>query len=71
MMEEMLQRGHLAAAYGRRTPIAAGKIDRLMIDPIPEILHTGHVHIKGLTQYGESLASTPEPGSPRPRSRSR
>ncbi len=51
MMEEMLQRRHLAPAYGRRTPIAAGKIDRLIIDPIPEILHTGHVHIKGLTQY--------------------
>jgi DNA polymerase II small subunit len=51
MMEEMLQRRHLAPAYGRRTPIAAGKIDRLIIDPLPEILHTGHVHIKGLTLY--------------------
>ena len=51
MMEEMLQRRHLAPAYGRRTPIAAGKTDRLIIDPLPEILHTGHVHISGLTQY--------------------
>jgi len=51
MMEEMLQRRHLAPAYGRRTPIAAGKADRLIIDPLPEILHTGHVHISGLTQY--------------------
>jgi len=51
MMEEMLQRRHLAPAYGRRTPIAAGKSDRLIIDPIPEILHTGHVHIRGLTNY--------------------
>jgi len=51
MMEEMLQRRHLAPAYGRRTPIAAGKTDRLIIDPLPEILHTGHVHIRGLTQY--------------------
>ena len=51
MMEEMLQRRHLAPAYGRRTPIAAGKSDRLIIDPLPEILHTGHVHIRGLSQY--------------------
>jgi DNA polymerase II small subunit len=51
MMEEMLQRRHLAPVYGRRTPIAAGKTDRLIIDPLPEILHTGHVHIRGLTQY--------------------
>jgi DNA polymerase II small subunit len=51
MMEEMLQRRHLAPAYGRKTPIAAGKTDRLIIDPLPEILHTGHVHISGLTQY--------------------
>ena len=51
MMEEMLIRRHLAPAYGRRTPIAAGKIDRLIIDPLPEILHTGHVHIKGITNY--------------------
>jgi DNA polymerase II small subunit len=51
MMEEMLQRRHLALAYGRRTPIAAGKTDRMIIDPLPEILHTGHVHIRGLTHY--------------------
>jgi DNA polymerase II small subunit len=51
MMEEMLQRRHLAPVYGRRTPIAAGKTDRLIIDPLPEILHTGHVHIRGLTNY--------------------
>jgi len=51
MMEEMLVRRHLAPAYGRRTPIAAGRTDRLIIDPLPEILHTGHVHIKGITTY--------------------
>jgi DNA polymerase II small subunit len=51
MMEEMLKRRHLALSYGRRTPIAAGKVDRLIIDPLPEILHTGHVHIRGITHY--------------------
>jgi DNA polymerase II small subunit len=51
MMEEMLVRRHLAPAYGRKTPIAAGRQDRLIIDPIPEILHTGHVHVSGITTY--------------------
>ncbi|MDP2797068.1 MAG: DNA-directed DNA polymerase II small subunit [Methanoregula sp.] len=51
MMQEMLQRRHLAPVYGRRTPIAAGKTDRMIIDPLPEILHTGHVHVKGITSY--------------------
>ncbi len=34
-----------------RTPIAAMKTDRLVIDPLPEILLTGHVHICGITRY--------------------
>jgi DNA polymerase II small subunit len=51
MMEEMLVRRHLAPVYGRKTPIAAGRQDHMIIDPVPEILHTGHVHILGLTQY--------------------
>jgi DNA polymerase II small subunit len=51
MMEGMLQRRHLAPTYGRRTPVAADRNDRLLIDPIPEVLHTGHVHIMGMMQY--------------------
>ena len=51
MMEEMLARRHLAPAYGRKTPIAASRQDRMIIDPVPEILHTGHVHIRGITFY--------------------
>jgi len=51
IMEHMLKRRHLALSYGLRTPIAAAKQDRLVIDPLPEILHTGHVHICGITKY--------------------
>jgi len=51
MMEEMLQRRHLAPIYGRKTPIATGRQDRLIIDPLPEILHTGHVHVRGIMTY--------------------
>jgi DNA polymerase II small subunit len=51
IMEEMLKRRLLASPYGMRTPIAAMKTDRLVLDPLPEILHTGHVHICGITRY--------------------
>jgi DNA polymerase II small subunit len=51
MMMGMLQRRHLAPTYGKRTPIAAGTEDHLIIDPVPEVLHTGHVHIMGITDY--------------------
>jgi DNA polymerase II small subunit len=51
MMEEMLRRRHLALTYGKRVSLAAEKMDRLIIDPIPEVFHTGHVHTSGITTY--------------------
>ena len=51
IMDEMLKRRLLAPSYGMRTPIAAMKTDRLVINPLPEILLTGHVHICGVTRY--------------------
>jgi DNA polymerase II small subunit len=55
MMAGMLQRRHLAPTYGKRTPIAASREDTLVIDPVPEVLHTGHVHILGITDYRGTL----------------
>ena len=52
----MLKRRHLTCTYGERTPIYASREDRLVIDPIPEIFHTGHVHISGITKYRGVLA---------------
>jgi len=51
MMVEMLERRHLAPVYGRRTPMSPEPKDRLVIDPVPEILHTGHVHTSGITRH--------------------
>jgi DNA polymerase II small subunit len=56
VIPEMLKRRHLAPCYGKRTPIAADTVDRLIIDPIPEVLHCGHVHITGITRYRGVLA---------------
>lgn len=55
IIPEMLKRRHLAPCYGKRTPIAADITDRLIIDPIPEVVHTGHVHIYGISRYRNVL----------------
>lgn len=55
IMTGMLQRRHLAPTYGRKTPLAASKEDHLVIDPIPEVLLTGHVHILGIADYRGTL----------------
>lgn len=51
IMEEMLKRRLLAPTFGLRTPIAPGKTDALVIEPVPEVLFTGHVHISGIKRY--------------------
>jgi DNA polymerase II small subunit len=51
IMEEMLKRRHLAPTFGMRTPIAPAERDPLVIDPVPEVLFTGHVHITGIKKY--------------------
>ncbi|MEM2944015.1 MAG: DNA-directed DNA polymerase II small subunit [Methanomassiliicoccales archaeon] len=50
-MREMLRRRHLAPIYGGKTPIAPEKKDFLVIDPVPDIFVTGHVHGAGVSDY--------------------
>jgi DNA polymerase II small subunit len=50
-MIEMLKRRHLAPLYGNRTLIAPEKEDYLVIDDVPDIMHSGHVHTYGTTFY--------------------
>jgi DNA polymerase II small subunit len=59
MMEWMLKRRHLAPTYGKKTPIAADREDHLLIDPVPEVLLTGHVHVMGIIQYHGTLGINP------------
>ncbi|TFG23506.1 MAG: DNA-directed DNA polymerase II small subunit [Promethearchaeota archaeon] len=51
IMEEFLKCRHLAPIYGKKTQIAPTNKDWLVIDQIPEIFHTGHVHINGIGYY--------------------
>ena len=50
-MKEMLKRRHMAPIYGGKTPIAPEKKDYLVIDPVPDIFVTGHVHGAGISEY--------------------
>jgi DNA polymerase II small subunit len=50
-MEEFLNIRHLAPIYGERTPLASELEDHLVIDEVPNVLHTGHVHINTYKNY--------------------
>lgn len=50
-MVELLKSRHIAPIYGEKTPLAPEPKDRLIIDPVPDVFHAGHVHVEGLAEY--------------------
>ncbi len=50
-MKEFLISRHLAPVFGEKTQLAPVSKDWLIIDSIPDIFHTGHVHINGYGKY--------------------
>ncbi|WNY27343.1 DNA-directed DNA polymerase II small subunit [Methanolapillus ohkumae] len=54
-MLEMVKRRHLAPTYGSRVMISPEKKDYLLIDQIPDIIHCGHVHTVGISNYKNIL----------------
>ncbi|MFW9949370.1 MAG: DNA-directed DNA polymerase II small subunit [Candidatus Thorarchaeota archaeon] len=50
-MKEFLICRHLAPVFGEKTQIAPLDNDWLVIDKIPDIFHTGHIHINGIGKY--------------------
>lgn len=51
IMKELLEKRHLAPIYGERTPLASEIEDHLVIEDIPNVFHTGHVHINAYKKY--------------------
>ena len=51
LMEELLKKRHLAPIYGERTPLASELEDYLVIDEVPDVFHTGHVHINTYRRF--------------------
>ncbi|MDR2203845.1 MAG: DNA-directed DNA polymerase II small subunit [Nitrososphaerota archaeon] len=55
-MRLLLQGRHLAPVYGGRTMLSPENRDYLVIDKVPDILHTGHVHVLGYCNYRGVIA---------------
>jgi DNA polymerase II small subunit len=54
-MELLLRARHLAPMYGKRTAISPELSDMMIIDSVPEILHSGHVHSFDVSSYRGTL----------------
>jgi len=54
-MKILLKSRHLSPIYGQRTPIAPEKEDRMVIEEVPDILHSGHVHVIDVDSYKGTL----------------
>lgn len=51
VMKNMMIRRHLAPMYGQRNALAPEKKDYLVIDRVPDIFVSGHVHGAGTMEY--------------------
>jgi DNA polymerase II small subunit len=51
IMKVMLKKHHLAPTYGGYTPLAPEHLDYMIIDRIPDIFVTGHVHLAQISDY--------------------
>lgn len=54
-MKVFLKARHLAPTYGERTPVAPEQEDMMVISEVPDILHSGHVHVTDVQSYRGTL----------------
>ena len=55
-MEHLLRKRHVAPQYGGNTRVAPEAEDHLVIEEVPDIFHTGHVHKLGYGKYHNVLS---------------
>jgi len=55
VMQYLLKARHLSPIYGAQTPIAPELEDYMVIDEVPDIFHSGHVHVVDLDLYKNIL----------------
>ena len=55
-MYHLLKKRHVAPQFGGRTRVAPEERDYLVIDEVPDVFHTGHVHKLGWGKYHNVLA---------------
>lgn len=54
-MKLLLRARHLAPIYGKRTALSPESRDFLVVDPVPDVMHSGHVHTYGELNYRGTL----------------
>jgi len=54
-MRALLRTRHLSPIYGKRTPIAPELEDFMVINDVPDIYHSGHIHVVDLEMYKGTL----------------
>ena len=54
-MKILLKARHLSPIYGQRTPMAPELEDMMVITEVPDILHSGHVHVIDVQNYRGTL----------------
>ncbi|AFZ72797.1 DNA-directed DNA polymerase II small subunit [Natronobacterium gregoryi] len=55
-MYQLLKKRHIAPQFGGHTRLAPEEEDYLVIDEVPDVFHTGHVHKLGFGKYHNVLA---------------
>jgi DNA polymerase II small subunit len=55
-MYQLLKKRHVAPQFGGRMRLAPEEKDYLVIDTVPDVFHTGHVHKLGYGRYHNVLA---------------
>jgi DNA polymerase II small subunit len=55
-MYQLLKKRHVAPQFGGHTRLAPEERDYLVIDDVPDVFHTGHVHKLGWGKYHNVLA---------------
>src|SRR2546422_599883 len=54
-MRALLRTRHMSPIYGKRTPIAPELEDFMVINDVPDIYHSGHIHVVDLDMYKGTL----------------
>ena len=55
-MYQLLKKRHVAPQFGGKTRLAPEEKDYLVMEEVPDVFHTGHVHKLGWGKYHEVLA---------------
>ena len=54
-MKVLLKARHLSPIYGQRTPIAPEQEDMMVVTEVPDIFHSGHIHVIDAQNYRGTL----------------